>query len=279
MKKLSLNLLLFVFGVFLCQSCDKSDKETAPQLPPYESMAIDFGEFTTNSKSALDIKTTETKVNFTVSTLTVGYWNLVLGITLAVPVVTFYQVINQTSKNIGDKTWQWEFDGTGLANTYHARLTGTIRTNDIKWEMYVSKSGIDAHDEFLWYEGTSALDGNSGQWVLYHSYALQEAVLRIDWSKTGNEVGSVKYTYVRISDNGEANQLTNGSYLQYGFTGNTSNAFYTIVYNTRNSAENDMAVNIEWSTTEYNGRIKALHYFKNSDWHCWNNMGYDIVCE
>ena len=44
--------------------------------------------------------------------------------------------------------------------TYTARLTGEIRTDDIQWEMYITRTGINAYAEFKWYEGTSDLDGN-----------------------------------------------------------------------------------------------------------------------
>ena len=76
-------------------------------------------------------------------------------------------------------------------------LTGEIRTSDVKWEMYISKEGIGAFSELLWYEGTSNLDGKSGQWILNHSQAFPEPMLQIDWKVTGEDVGYIKYTYIR----------------------------------------------------------------------------------
>lgn len=280
MKKIILSILFVGFSAVLFNSCEKND-EKAPQTPPYESMAIDFSKMSSDTKSASDIAGDTTIWNFAAAGITVFVWNAVLTGTLIVPVSAYYQALSQTPTYLGDKSWQWEFDGTGFANTYHARMTGTIRSNDVKWEMYISKTGIGAHGEFLWFEGTSNLDGNGGQWILYHSYLLQEAVLQIDWTKTGDEVGSVKYTYIRESDNIlEPQQLTDGSYLHYGLTDDVLNAFYNIDYNTRNRADSaNLKVNIEWSTTEYNGRIKAEHYFKDTNWHCWDSEGYDAVCE
>jgi hypothetical protein len=279
MKKIIFSLFLLGFGVVFFSGCEK-DKEEAPQLPPYSSMAIDFSKFTSDDKSANDLVTDTTMWNYFAAGVTVLTWNTVLTGTLIVPVATFYQAVNQTPVYLGDKVWEWKFDGTGFANTYHARLTGTIQATDVKWEMYISKSGVGAHDEFKWFEGTSALDGNSGQWILYQSYLFQDPFLQIDWSKTGDEVGSVKYTYVHTPDNLDPKQLTVGSNLQYGLSEDVLNAFYTIDYNTRDRADSaNLQVNIEWSTTLYNGRIKAEHYFKNSDWHCWDSQGFDTVCE
>ncbi|MBN2486539.1 MAG: hypothetical protein JXB34_11250 [Bacteroidales bacterium] len=279
MKKYLLSLMFAGLMAVVFTSCEKNNEEP-PVMPPYESMAIDFSKFSDNTKSAAGINAETTIWNFATASLTVFAWNVVLTGTLVVPVAAFSQAISKTPEYLGNKKWQWKFDASGMANTYHARMTGTIRENDVKWEMYISKTGVNAHDEFLWFEGTSKLDGNSGQWILYHSYALQEAVLQIDWAKAGNEVGSVKYTYIRESDNIDPNQLTNGSNLEYGLGSGTLDAFYNIDYNTRNRADSaNLQVNIEWSTTLYNGRIKAEHFFKDNIWHCWDSQGNDVVCE
>jgi hypothetical protein len=242
-------------------------------------MAIDFSKFSTKSAATTE---GETKHNIIAAGLTVLFWNVTLTVTLVVPVAAFYQSFQHEAEFLGDATWQWKYDGTGMANTYKARLVGKIRSDDIKWEMYLAKEGIGAHEEFLWFEGTSNLDGNGGQWTLYHSYAVQEAVLQIDWEKTGDEVGNIKYTYIRESSNGDSKQLTSGSYLTYGLTDAELDAFYEIEYNQRDRDTTDMLnVDIEWSTTEYNGRIKAPHYIQFQDdlWHCWDSLGYDVDCE
>ena len=272
-------LLLVGFIAILISSCEKNNKDEAPQLPPYESMVVDFSKFAGTQKSAPGNNETNPTVNYTLSAVTVGYWNLVLGLTLAVPVASFYQALSHSPVFLGNKTWQWEYDCTGLASTYHSRLLGMIRESDVKWEMYMSKDGVGGHDEFLWFEGTSDLDGMGGQWILNHSYADQAGVLQIDWSKTGDEIGEITYTYIHEADNDDPNQLTAGSFLSYGLNENDLDAFYTVVYNTRNRTEEDMTVIIEWSSTEYNGRIKAEHYFQDAVWHCWDSQGLDVVCE
>lgn len=268
-------LLISVLGLSIFSSCEKN-KDTPPEIPPYSTMAIDFSKFTTDTKSA---QTDTTQINYASAGLTIFAWNVALTATLVVPVAAFYQSFENKAEYLGDKTWQWNYNGSGFANTYHARLVGTIRENDVKWEMYISKSGIGAHEEFLWFEGTSKSDGTSGQWILYHSYAIQNEVLQIDWKKTGNEVGQVKYTYV-YEPFVNGTQLTVGSSLTYGLTDGDLDAFYNIEYSTRERSSDIMLkVNIEWSTTTYNGRIKAEHYFQDQNWHCWDSQGYDTLCE
>jgi hypothetical protein len=278
MRKITVLFLLLILGFVGFNSCDKN-KETAPEIPPYESMVIDFDKFSSDEKSALETSTSA--INFITAGLTIVVWNTTLTVTLAVPIASFYASFQNEPEFLGDGTWQWKYDVPGFGNTYHARMTGKLMGDHVKWEMYISKSGIVApHDEFLWFEGTSDYDGTSGQWTLYHSYEVQEAALQIDWKKTSDEVGDIKYTYVRESDNGVNNQLTKGSYLQYGLTDADLNAFYRIEYNQRDSDASDIKnVDIEWSLTGLYGRIKSQHYYNDDLWHCWDSQGLDTECE
>ena len=57
-------------------------------------------------------------------------------------------------------------------STYTARLTGQIRTSDVAWKMYITKEGTGGFPEFVWFEGTSKLDGTGGQWILNQSSAV-----------------------------------------------------------------------------------------------------------
>lgn len=60
-------------------------------------------------------------------------------------------------------------------------------------------------------------------------------------------------------------------------TTTTLNAYYKVHQNTGVSdIFND--VSIEWNTTNHNGHIKANHYFQDSNWHCWNEVGDNVTC-
>lgn len=278
MRKITVLFLLLIFGFVGFNSCDKN-KETAPEIPPYESMVIDFDKLSSNAKSALETDTTA--LNLFTAGLTIVVWNTTLTVTLAVPIASFYASFQDEPEFLGDGTWQWSYDVPGFGNTYHARMTGKLMGDHVKWKMYISRTGlIGSHDEFLWFEGTSDYSCTSGQWILYHSYEVQEAALKIDWKKSSDEIGDIKYTYVRESNNGLGNQLTAGSYLQYGLTDADLNAFYRLEYNQRNSDAKDIKnVDIEWSLTGYYGRIKSKHYYDDELWHCWDSKGYDTKCE
>jgi hypothetical protein len=280
MRKLNsfLVILTLMAGLFL--GCEK--KENPPALPPAATMKIDFSNFSTLTKSGIadaGIKGSAAadKSNWNIAATTAGFWNLILVVNLAIPVTSFALAIDKTPVYL-DNRWVWSYDFNVIGATYKARLTGQVRSSDVKWEMYISREGIGAFPEVLWYEGTSKLDGKSGQWILKHSQQFPEPMLQIDWEVTGSEVGMIKYTYIRDKKDDRSTDPFKNSYIQYGITTNTLNAYYNVHQNTGVvNVFNDIF--IEWNTTKHNGHIKANSYFQDNLWHCWNETGDNIVCQ
>ena len=97
-------------------------------------------------------------------------------------------------------------------------------------------------------------------------------MLQIDWQITGTDVGSVKYTYIKTGS------PFKDSYIQYGLTTGAYNAFYEVHFYESTSYMRFVDVNIEWSTSGHNGRVKAQDYFGDTAWHCWDGNGNDITC-
>lgn len=265
----------------LFPECKKQDN--APSLPPAKSMSIDFSNFTTGKKSAnIDFQTkgndAVTNTNWFLAATTAGFWNIILTVNLVVPVAAFAKAIDNTPVYLENKKWEWKYSANVVGATYNARLTGQIENSDVKWEMYISKDGAGSFAEFLWFSGTSALDGKSGQWILNCSQLFKEPYLQIDWILSGTDIGSIKYTYIRdLKDNRTADLFKN-SYITYGLTSSTLNAFYTIHFNNSTTTTDFKDVYIEWNTTVHNGHIKAFHYYQDNNWHCWDGTGADVTC-
>lgn len=274
MKKfLSLSVII-VLAATLFWGCEK--KGDAPALPPAESMTIDFSDFIVGGKSATILPDSKgasavSNTNWTVAATVAGVWNSLLVLNLAVPVAAFKVAVENKPEYLDNKKWQWKYSAPVLGATYTARLTGQIRSSDVKWEMYISREGVGGFGEFLWFEGTTNLDGKSGQWILTQSQQQQVPMLQIDWTKEGSVVGSIKYTYIKTGDSFK------DSYIQYGLTTNPLDAYYTVHFYENNRAK-FVDVFIEWSTTGHNGRVKAIDYFQDSNWHCWDANGNDITC-
>jgi len=274
MKKFFSLSVIIVLAATLFWGCEK--KGDAPTLPPAATMTIDFSEFVAGTKSATIIQDSKgssavSNTNWTVAASVAGVWNSIIALNLAIPVAAFHLASENKPDYLDDRKWQWKYSALVLGATYTARLTGQIRSSDIKWEMYISREGVGGFGEFLWFEGTSNLDGKSGQWILTHSQQQQVPMLQIDWAREGEVIGSIKYTYIK---SGEAFK---DSYIQYGLTTNPLNGFYSVHFFETNRAK-FVDVNIEWSTSGHNGRIKATDYFQDSNWHCWDANGNDVAC-
>jgi hypothetical protein len=272
MKKIFSLVLILALSTGFFTSC-KKDKATPPVLPPAESMTIDFSNFT-SAKKSLDIGSGQKGTiseNWEYATLIAGVWNNIISVNLAIPVAAFKLAVSQTPVNNAANTWQWSYNVTLPLATYKARLTGLIRTTDVQWKMYITREGTGGFAEFLWFEGTSKLDGTGGQWILYQDSLSPVAYLQIDWTKTASTIGYIKYTYIKNGD------LFKTSYIEYGLTTNALNAYYTIHYYDFGMAKFS-DVSIEWNTTVFNGRVKSS-YFLLGDWYCWDRNKINAVCQ
>ena len=274
---------LLAFLLIFQLSCDNSDdsgsESQALELPPFETMAFDFETFTDNPQSGkATVEKGAPNGNWVFSRLVVGVWNTAVFTTLAVPVASFQAAFAHDPEVIGDLAWQWTYSVDGFTSEYTARLTGAIDGDNVYWEMYVTKAGVDPFDEFLWFTGVSALDGNSGYWLLNESPERPNAMLRIDWERTGEEVGSIRYTWVRELDANENDDLFRDSYLEYGLQEGDYDA-YIDAYAFDEQIEDFTTVRIEWNRSDYFGRVRAPLYFQDEEWHCWDAMGEDSLCE
>jgi len=269
MKKLLALTLILILSAGLLSTC-KKDNGTAPVLPPQESLTIDFTNFSTLTKSGspiIDNKgTNNSSWEFAASVALI--WKGMIATTLSVPVSAFKLAVDQDPVFLSNKTWQWSYSVSAVGVTYKARLTGQISGTDVLWKMYVTREGTGGFSEFVWFEGTSKLDGSGGQWILNQSAQVPEAYLQIDWTKTSTSVGSIKYTYIKNLDSFKS------SYIEYGLTSASLNAFYNIHYYNGTKFSD---VNVEWNTTTFNGRVKSSDYLLGT-WFCWDANKVNTTC-
>ena len=270
MKKLLSFALILFLSIGFFPGC-KKDKGSPPVLPPKESMTIDFSNFTSGKKSVdltYNQKGTEDS-NFQFAALVAGVWKLIINTTLLVPVTAFKLAVDQNPAYLDTKTWQWSYNVTVAGVLYKARLTGQIGATDVVWKMYITNTAAGGFTDFLWFEGTSKLDGTGGQWTLNQSAAAPGAMLQIDWTKSGTLIGTIKYTYVKNGD------VFKTSTIEYGLTTGSLNAYY-IVHYYNNVKFSD--VNVEWNTISSNGRVKSSDYLDGT-WFCWDANKINVACQ
>ncbi len=278
--------MFLVFALVFTTSCENSDEGTDEAnnlaLPLYETMVIDFSDFSDDSNSgksaALVYDNKAPNGNWFFSRIVVGVWNSALFTTLAVPVASFKSAFAHSPEELGDNKWQWTYSVDGFTSEYTARLTGEVTGEEVLWEMYITKIGIGAFEEFLWFSGSSAMDGNSGYWLLNESAERPEAMLRIDWERSNDEIGNIRYTWVRELDEQENDDMFKDSYLEYGLQDGDFDAYFK-AYAYDSNKQDFSDIRIEWSRDTFVGRVMAFDYFEDEDWHCWDSIGDDVQCE
>jgi hypothetical protein len=261
MKKLFSVFAIIILSASFFTTC-KKDNGAPPTLPPQESFTIDFSNFASLKKS-IEL-TSEPKgtnnSNWEFAALVAGYWRVITATTLAVPISAFKLALDNDPVFLSDNTWQWTYSVSPADVAYKARLTGQISSTDVIWKMYVTREGTGGFPEFLWFEGKSSLDATSGQWTLNQSSVVPEAVLQIDWKRTGVTVPYIKYTFLKNLDPFKT------STIEFGLKEATLNAYYTVHYYTGAKFSD---VSVEWNTTAKNGRVKSSDYL-DGKWFCWD---------
>jgi len=270
MKK-PLNLIavfaMIAMILFTVTSCDKEPVDLRPELPPLESLQMDFSDF---ASQPAGMKSSELSyVNFSLSFTTVSFWSATAAVVTALPVAAYTHALTQTPEYKGDNTWEWSFEFQHNALTYTATLTGVrLNNEEFSMEMVIGHESLPGV-EVKWFDGVVRYDHTSAEWTLYREGSL--AVLQIVWNVDfETEDADLTYTYV------EPEQTETGSYIMWEYRpGEVYDAAYTISMSEGTSF-------IEWNVSTIEGRVKALAYFEDEVWHCWDsyvNGLADIACE
>lgn len=253
--------------LFTLTSCDKEKVENRPELPPVESLAMDFSNF---ASPPAGMKSTEAGyVNFVLSYTTVSFWSASAMLVTALPVAAYTHALAQTPEYLGDNIWEWSFEFQHNSLTYLATLTGE-RLNDEEFSMDMVISPASMPEEGVrWFDGVIRYDHTSADWTVYREGSIE--VLEIAWNKDyETQEADLTYTYT------EAGQEETGSYIMWEYRpGEVYDAAYTI------SMSRGMT-SIEWNLSTIEGRVKAPAYFEDEEWHCWDSLASglnDIACE
>ena len=267
--------ILILSLLFISTSCDKEDIDNRPELPPVESLVMDFSDFQDNPA---DIKglavpgkgVAEAYVNFVHAYLNVSFWNAFTTGSLLLPVSSYAYALQQTPEYAGNDTWKWsyQFDIDVLELSYTATLTGKRIDNEtFSMEMNIALTSLPAV-KFTYFDGVCRYDHTHAEWNLYKNVnGTSVKTIEVEWDKdfvAGD--ASLRYTYV------EPGQVETDSYILWEYTpGADYNAAYTISLATG-------MINIEWDTTTKAGRVKDPANFEDDAWHCWNDLLVDITC-
>ncbi len=257
------SLTLAISLLFTTISCDKEKLDLRPDLPPIESLVMDFEAFSDPPPGGSK-GTTNSYENFAHSYFSVLFWNVATTITMALPVVAYGHLLLQTPVYVGDQTWEWKYDFTHIGLAYTATLTGArISNEEFSMEMAIALTA--APDQGVkWFDGVIRYDHTHATWNLYKDGSVK--ILQAEWNMDfETEEGDLTYTYM------EEGHEQEGSYIMLAYVPtNTYDASYTI-----SLAANETV--IEWMTTTIEGRVKDQARFGDTDWHCWDSQANGLV--
>ena len=259
-------LMIIISSVLFITSCDKENLDERPDLPPVESLIMNFSDFQQQPATSKGIVATYN--NYSYAYFTVFFWNTFTTVTLVLPVTAYGYALQQEPVYLGDSKWEWSYEVTWGALEYVATLTGErLNNEEFSMEMSIALASVP-NVRFVWFDGVVRYDHTSATWNMYKSDdGTSVKIIEVMWEKDfETEVTSLKYTYI------EPGQDETGSYICYGLNPEmVYDASYTV------SLSGSM-INIEWDSETKAGRVKNPDYFVDSAWHCWNNLLEDIDC-
>ncbi len=261
-------LSIFLTGLILLNACndeDVIDSGIPPELPPASSMDPDLSFFSESGNAGGRLEVVD---SWLYAATNVTVYSAILKSALIVPVTAYKVALEQTPSfdtELGGWVWSYEVN-VGSSGLYNVKLTAIIGEKEVVWTGEISKEGI--FDAFVWFEGTSAIGGNSGEWTLYESYQSPTPWLSATWEKSEVE-GTVNaiFTVEKEGDN-------LGSTISY--TATSSGDFDRMVIINDKKADN--TITVEWNSTSKTGRVKSLEHFQDDTYHCWDNQLQDIDC-
>ncbi len=262
-----LTLSLFTIALLFtgCKKDDDKNTSKTPQVPPASSMTMDFSSFS-NPSDTVAGRTFGTYHHWGYSYLTVLGWHTAVSIGMAIPVAAFTESFNHEAVyNPDANNWLWSYNVNANNSVYMANLTGEVQSDSVFWQMKVSQSG--AYSNFLWFYGKSALNNSGGYWMLMNNPGNANKMLRIDWHRSSDVLGDIKYTNIIPGD------AQNGAYIAYGTTIGSYNRFYKIY----NKLANNLT-DIEWHHDQKYGHVKDPGHFMDANWHCWDGNLQDTQC-
>jgi hypothetical protein len=268
MKRLIPVLIICLIPSFVLNSC-KKEKGDPPSLPSYETMVIDFSNFTSLKRSAgtEPVKGTESSTWQFAANL-VSIWNSLISENTVVPLAAYQAASSGKASYVSENVWQWSYNFTASSSSYKARLVGKTSSGTVTWKMYITSEGTSSYKDFLWIEGTSKTDGSAGQWKFHRSPTSDVQIFKIDWSKSGDEITAVVYTYV-------INDTFKDSYINYHLNSTGFDAGY-IIHLSDNSYSD---AQIEWNITTRDGRLQCVDYLQDDSWYCWDTNKINKICE
>lgn len=264
----------FLFAIYLvaasllmisCQDSTNSLNEQPPQLPPVESMNMDFSAFDEDTGANLTAEN-ESYTHFLNASIRAMVMKAVVNSNLAIPKALLNAAENVEPELTDDGEWTWSYSNDANGNSFEVELVATSGNNGtVLWQMYVTNSALDI-DDVLFFEGDVETDGSAGSWTYYALFGEEagSAVSQTTWNAVSEDQIDLRLEVLTDRNNNL------GDYIEYSFNSPVKIATY---YN----AGEDQTTKIEWNSESYEGYFIAPNY-NNGEQACWDSNFQNVEC-
>ena len=257
--------VLLAGGLVACdtsQGMGPDEPGSTPPLPATTSMAVDFSLFASGGGAA---NAAGTQLHFGNAALRVLAAQFVTVVHLAAPTAVFAVAANNVP-SFEDGRWHWRYTTSYQGQPWSADLSGVVSGSDVNWDMRITAPNHNPPlNEFLWYGGTSRVDGTSGTWRFYDPQSSSSSeVVRIDWEHQSLTDHSATITVTGSGLDNTGDRLTaevDGASRYLTWFDASENATVDIFWDASTGSGYIMA-------TGYNGGLKS----------CWDNNQNDVAC-
>lgn len=266
-KRSGFALLLLAALMFVGTSCDKENVEQRPELPPVESMMMDFSDFSEQPAGAKG--SAVGYQNFSKAYLTVGFWNLSVTLVSAIPVAAYAHALKQEAVYMGDQNWEWSYEFVLNGASYTANLNAERTSNEeFSVSMLIAFTALPDNG-VKWFEGVVRYDHTKADWTFFKDGTIP--VMEVSWNRDfETEEADLTYSFT------EPGHKEDGSYIMWEYLpGEFFDASYTV-------SMADGTTEIDWNAESIQGRIFDPVFFGDENWHCWDTYANglaDMDCE
>jgi hypothetical protein len=177
---LKLACLVLSVSIFSIACNTTNSDESPPQLPPSESMSVDFSAMESASNQS-QAKIAES--NFNTAVFAVGIAKVILTANLAIPKILITAAQEEDPESISNSEWEWNYTTAANGQNFGVRLTATVGSNDdVTWNFYVTNSA-EGIDNELFFTGTSDYEASSGTWTYFNPQSGQELSV-VSWERS-----------------------------------------------------------------------------------------------
>jgi hypothetical protein len=245
-------------GLAGCSGDDDSPtgptSEQPPVLPDAARLSVDLGFFTPGA----DLDKAFGHQNFYNAYLRAIFLTAMTDLVLAPPVAAFALAVDTVPSHQQDGSWIWVYTFVDGDEEAEVRLRGRVDGDRVLWQMFVS---FDDVEQALWFDGTTALDGDAGTWTFYDVAHGGVASGRVTWLQEGDH-HELALEALAGADAGDT--------LTFSRTGDQARIDFA-------DSISGETFFIRWNEADGTGSLRVPDY-NGGEEACWDEDQWDVEC-